>query len=1067
MIRTRSRKILRDVWARKGRTILVATAIFIGVTGTIALFSMNRILTSQLNEDLQEEDLSMLESFITIKEGAQVDNQAALEALSNVEAVTEVLGGISTTGYIQEPPRPEGSEDGGFLSGLFGGEEEEEVESVRFVDLTMLSFTVPYEEGLPIEPMRLVEGAYPQPGANQIVFEQRAAEDLNVAVGDTVFFRVLSPSKETGDLGAIEPWTVSGLVFHPYSQQPKISVYGLMDDVGYLGAVTGMNALYARFEDYQRDVIDNHGDDAFTDVIANETDFLPVFTIAEDPEQNSLIASVTLLTGFMQTLAIIALIVSGFLVVNVISSIVVEQKRQIGVMKSMGASGFDAFYIYSGIAFMYGLIGVIPGVLVGIPLGNLLSHALAPQLNTLLEGFKYSPFSIGLGIIMGLAIPVVASILPVYFGTRVLILDAMTDLGISDSTITQRQRNPFGVAIGLIPRFFLFLFIGLPLLLIGLLPLPINIRQAIRGIAKKQGRVAFTVITLSIAVGAFMGIFGIFQTLTSGINEFIETYNVQLAVFPTEGRQPEELIAVLEQNFMVDDETVAQEVSTVLATELPAETVSAAVPELMDLRPNIGDKNITDTLKEASPDITQEQLDAVVPQLLVTLRKGDWLKNIEPGFQSQVEFEGYDPVPSVSGPPGIFGYGYDVTSDDPAFKFEVTEGEPLTEENAATSIIFSSNLANNMEVGIGDTVVMRVPGNTVDLTVVGISEFPLDQVYLDWHTLALATGYTLSTAEGVEDLPPAESFVQEERTVSIEGFSGDDVRIIGLDQQFSAMIAQGITEGEMYGVDQPGAIISRPLAEAGSYSIGDTLTLTSTKEGGISGEFPITGIMDIPEAETAMGIPTEVIAVDYMELARLEGLVSEGGEEIEIPQGYFITTTLEDPKSKDLEEELDAISDVMLDAGVPIGVFNFVELVEVISGGFLTFQIVLQAVALLIALIGALGLLTTLSISVFERQKEIGVMRSIGAGSGTVATQFLTEGLVVGIIAWLVGIPLGIGIQRFLLWVAEFDEVFPFEPSILAIVLGLIGMLVITTVASLVPSLSAARKTVSDILRYQ
>ncbi|MBN2303738.1 MAG: FtsX-like permease family protein, partial [Anaerolineae bacterium] len=110
---------------------------------------------------------------------------------------------------------------------------------------------------------------------------------------------------------------------------------------------------------------------------------------------------------------------------------------------------------------------------------------------------------------------------------------------------------------------------------------------------------------------------------------------------------------------------------------------------------------------------------------------------------------------------------------------------------------------------------------------------------------------------------------------------------------------------------------------------------------------------------------------------------------------------------------------------------------------------------------------TTLSMSVFERQKEIGVMRSIGAGSSTVAIQFLTEGLVVGLIAWVVGLPLMVLIQYALLAATGFSETFPFEFSPTAIVIGLVGMLLVTTVSSLWPSLSAARKTVSDILRYQ
>jgi ABC-type antimicrobial peptide transport system permease subunit len=79
-------------------------------------------------------------------------------------------------------------------------------------------------------------------------------------------------------------------------------------------------------------------------------------------------------------------VVCGFLTFNVISSIVSEQKRQIGIMKTIGASQGDTFLMYGGIAFAYGLIGVIPGLLFGIPAGNALSHAFAPQLNTSLEG---------------------------------------------------------------------------------------------------------------------------------------------------------------------------------------------------------------------------------------------------------------------------------------------------------------------------------------------------------------------------------------------------------------------------------------------------------------------------------------------------------------------------------------------------------------------------------------------------------------------------------------------------------------------------------------------------------
>jgi ABC-type antimicrobial peptide transport system permease subunit len=82
-------------------------------------------------------------------------------------------------------------------------------------------------------------------------------------------------------------------------------------------------------------------------------------------------------------------------------------------------------------------------------------------------------------------------------------------------------------------------------------------------------------------------------------------------------------------------------------------------------------------------------------------------------------------------------------------------------------------------------------------------------------------------------------------------------------------------------------------------------------------------------------------------------------------------------------------------------------------------------------------------------------------------TQFLTEGLVVGIIAWIVGLPLAYLIEVGLLSVTGFDETFKAVFPVSAAIIVLVGMLLITALASLWPSLSAARKTVSDILRYQ
>jgi ABC-type antimicrobial peptide transport system permease subunit len=351
---------------------------------------------------------------------------------------------------------------------------------------------------------------------------------------------------------------------------------------------------------------------------------------------------------------------------------------------------------------------------------------------------------------------------------------------------------------------------------------------------------------------------------------------------------------------------------------------------------------------------------------------------------------------------------------------------------------------------------MRVPGNTAEMQVVGISDFPLDQVWIDWRTLARISGYTVGAPRPNEYLT----------TVTVEGFEGDQgdnqVAAIGLDTQLAGFVT--FEAGEFFTPGEPGVIISAEMAERGGISAGDTLTLTSSAEGGETVEVPVTGVFQIPPMLRTEDIPTDVIGMDWRALAELEGRSIEGEP---LPQIYFLITSLEDPTADELDHVINQINEMLLNAGIPAGFLNFVELTDEISTIFATFQAILSAVAGLIALVGALGLLTTLSMSVFERQKEIGVMRSIGAGSLTVATQFLTEGLVVGVIAWLVGLPLALLIEVLLLEITGLGDTFPLTFPVTAAVVGLIGMLIITTIASLWPSLAAARKTVSDILRYQ
>lgn len=130
--------------------------------------------------------------------------------------------------------------------------------------------------------------------------------------------------------------------------------------------------------------------------------------------------------------------------------------------------------------------------------------------------------------------------------------------------------------------------------------------------------------------------------------------------------------------------------------------------------------------------------------------------------------------------------------------------------------------------------------------------------------------------------------------------------------------------------------------------------------------------------------------------------------------------------------------------------------------------IALGAMSLLVGLIGALGVVNTITLNVLERRREIGVLRSIGASDLNVMQAFLTEGLAFGIGGWVIGILLGFPLGLVLTRVMEavlFHLNFVFTPQM--VLISLVFALGITGGASLIPALAAARMKVKQVLRYE
>lgn len=136
-------------------------------------------------------------------------------------------------------------------------------------------------------------------------------------------------------------------------------------------------------------------------------------------------------------------------------------------------------------------------------------------------------------------------------------------------------------------------------------------------------------------------------------------------------------------------------------------------------------------------------------------------------------------------------------------------------------------------------------------------------------------------------------------------------------------------------------------------------------------------------------------------------------------------------------------------------------------GVVLAFLVVMAA---LLAIVAALGLMGTMSLNVLERTREIGVLRSIGAGGAAVFGIVIAEGLLIGFIAWIIGSLAALQISRQLsdgIGRSIFNLPLDYKFSIAGVFVWLAAALFIAAAASFAPAWNASRLSVRDVLAYE
>ena len=383
----------RYLAGRKLRTFLTTLAILFGVLVIVGMNSLLPAFTRAFQTNILAAT-GNVDATITLITGDAFDATVA-ERVAAVESVRAVSGLLNRTvnlpaDYLDnDPARP----DPAAAVSLVG------------IDVTQATALHAYN---------VIDGRFLEEGdAGVAVISESLAEMAGMGVGDTLTLPATVGETELAIVGLLPPRTQLG------NEEVLVSLSQAQSMLEMPGRI---NTIEANFEP-----VDETGRLAIEQAIQAELG--ETFQLGGLATNAELLANMDVARAIFSLLGVLAVLMGGFIIFNTFRTVVAERRRDIGMLRALGAGRRTILGTFLAEGLIQGVIGTALGILGGYGLGLLGVAALGPMLNEMMNVDIGAPVvSPGLLIgsaVVGIGVTLLAGLLPAMSAGRVTPLEAL------------------------------------------------------------------------------------------------------------------------------------------------------------------------------------------------------------------------------------------------------------------------------------------------------------------------------------------------------------------------------------------------------------------------------------------------------------------------------------------------------------------------------------------------------------------------------------------------------------------------------------------------------------------